>query len=230
MDGNGRWARARHMPRTEGHRRGVNAAREIIAACLERGIGVLTLFAFSSENWKRPPNEVHTLMDLFLSALRRERERLHEKGIRIRFIGDRSAFSDKLRVEMDAAECLTHENRAMTLVIAANYGGRWDIEQAARAFAEECMRAGSLPEGRTPALARYLATCDLPDPDLFIRTGGERRLSNFLLWQMAYTELYFSDLLWPEFGPEALDAALEDYSRRQRRFGRISEQVEARDG
>ncbi|WP_455384110.1 polyprenyl diphosphate synthase [Acidihalobacter prosperus] len=231
MDGNGRWARARHLPRPEGHRRGVGATREIIGTCLERGVEVLTLFAFSSENWRRPASEVSTLMDLFFSALRRERDKLHEQGVRMRFIGDRSAFSDNLRAEMERSEEHTRDNRRMTLVIAANYGGRWDIEQAARSYAEASLAAGGIApvEAGVSALEPYLATAGLVEPDLFIRTGGERRLSNFLLWQLAYTELYFTDTLWPDFDAAALGEAIADFGRRQRRFGLTGEQVEADD-
>ncbi|WP_337817125.1 polyprenyl diphosphate synthase [Acidihalobacter sp.] len=229
MDGNGRWARARHLPRPEGHRRGVGATREIIATCLERGVEVLTLFAFSSENWRRPANEVKTLMELFFSALRRERDKLHEQGVRMRFIGDRSAFSDNLRAEMERSEAHTRGNRRMILVIAANYGGRWDIEQAARGYAEAARTEGGLEtvEKGDSVLAPYLATAGLVEPDLFIRTGGERRLSNFLLWQLAYTELYFTDTLWPDFGAAALNEAIADFGKRQRRFGLTGEQIEA---
>jgi undecaprenyl diphosphate synthase len=231
MDGNGRWARARHLPRPEGHRRGVGATREIIATCLERGVEVLTLFAFSSENWRRPASEVKTLMELFFSALRRERDKLHEQGVRMCFIGDRSAFSENLRAEMTRSEEHTRDNRRMTLVIAANYGGRWDIEQAARRYAEACLATGELiaPEPHRTALDPYFATAGLNEPDLFIRTGGERRLSNFLLWQLAYTELYFTDTLWPDFDGAALGEAIADFGRRQRRFGLTGEQIEADD-
>jgi undecaprenyl diphosphate synthase len=207
----------------------VGATREIIATCLERGVEVLTLFAFSSENWRRPANEVKTLMELFFSALRRERDKLHEQGVRMRFIGDRSAFSDNLRAEMERSEAHTCENRRMTLVIAANYGGRWDIEQAARRYAEAARTGGELEtaEKGDSALAPYLATAGLVEPDLFIRTGGERRLSNFLLWQLAYTELYFTDTLWPDFDAAALNEAIADFGKRQRRFGLTGEQIEA---
>lgn len=230
MDGNGRWARARHLPRPEGHRRGVGATREIIGACLDRGVEVLTLFAFSSENWRRPASEVNTLMELFVSALRRERDKLHEKGVRMRFIGDRSAFSSGLQAEMTKAETHTRGNSTMTLVIAANYGGRWDIEQAAKHYANSCLEAGKLLEDRNGALLDdYLSTAGLVAPDLFIRTGGDRRLSNFLLLQLAYTELYFTDTLWPDFNSKALDEAIADFNGRQRRFGRTGEQVERND-
>ncbi|WP_257787270.1 polyprenyl diphosphate synthase [Acidihalobacter ferrooxydans] len=228
MDGNGRWARARLLPRTEGHRRGVKTVRSIIAACLDRGIRILTVFAFSSENWRRPRDEVSTLMELFLSSLRREREQLHHKGVRIRFIGDRNAFSERLQAEMVSAEQYTQDNREMTLVIAANYGGRWDIEQAARRYAAACVSTGRTVDeiaGDPAPLEAYMATYDLCEPDLFIRTGGERRLSNFLLWQLAYTELYFTDTLWPDFDAAALDVAIDDFLKRQRRFGQTSEQI-----
>lgn len=226
MDGNGRWARARHLPRTEGHRRGVRAARTVIAACVARGVEVLTLFAFSSENWRRPKTEVTALMELFISALQREISTLDEKGIRICFIGDRTAFSPRLQEVMGAAEVRTEANKTMTLVIAANYGGRWDIAQAAQdpTGAPET----GLSEDAETRVASRLSTAGLPDPDLFIRTGGEHRLSNFLLWQLAYTELYFTDVLWPDFDAAALDEAFSNYGRRQRRFGRTGEQVEHR--
>lgn len=226
MDGNGRWARSRHLPRTEGHRRGVRSARTVIAACAERGVEVLTLFAFSSENWRRPTSEVKALMELFLSALRKEISTLAEKGIRIHFIGNRQAFTPRLQKVMAEAEARTQSNETMKLVIAANYGGRWDITQAAQAMSEQVMR-GSSDEAESQ-LAQGLTTAGLPDPDLFIRTGGEHRLSNFLLWQLAYTELYFTDVLWPDFDAASLDEAFSNYGRRQRRFGRTGEQVEPR--
>ncbi|WP_455379838.1 polyprenyl diphosphate synthase [Acidihalobacter prosperus] len=222
MDGNGRWARSRHLPRTEGHRRGVNSARTVIEACAEREIEVLTLFAFSSENWRRPRNEVNALMQLFISALRKEVNVLVKKGIRIRFIGDRGAFNEQLQIAMTEAEQRTLNNDVMDLVIAANYGGRWDIIQSAGKMIESRCDA-AVTENR---LAEGLSTAGLPDPDLFIRTGGERRLSNFLLWQLAYTELYFTDVLWPDFDAAALESALDDYRHRQRRFGQTGEQVE----
>lgn len=226
MDGNGRWARARHLPRTEGHRRGVRAARSVIRACVERGVEVLTLFAFSSENWHRPKSEVTALMELFISALQREISTLDEKGIRLLFIGDRTAFTPRLQEVMGEAEIRTQANEKMTLVIAANYGGRWDIAQAAQHTLERFGR-GLTAEAETQVASR-LSTAGLPDPDLFIRTGGEHRLSNFLLWQLAYTELYFTDVLWPDFNAAALAEAFDDFSRRQRRFGRTGEQVERR--
>jgi undecaprenyl diphosphate synthase len=226
MDGNGRWARARNLPRPEGHRQGAAATRRVVEHCARRGVQVLTLFAFSSENWRRPATEVRSLMELFLITLRRESRRLAENGIRVRFIGDRSAFHDRLRLEIDAAERLTADCQRMLLNIAANYGGRWDIAQAARGLCE-AVRAGALEPGAVDeaAVAHRLATSGIPDPDLFIRTGGEHRISNFLLWQLAYTELYFTDTLWPDFRAEDLEAAFADYASRQRRFGRTGEQL-----
>lgn len=224
MDGNGRWARSRHLPRTEGHRRGVNSARAVIEACAQRGVEVLTLFAFSSENWRRPESEVSALMELFITALRREIGTLAAKGIRMRFIGAREAFTVRLQAAMTEAEARTRDNHVMTLVVAVNYGGRWDITQAAEQMNLETVAQ----ESHETALASGLTTAGLPDPDLFIRTGGERRLSNFLLWQLAYTELYFTDVLWPDFDVAELDQAFADYGRRQRRFGRTGEQVESR--
>lgn len=226
MDGNGRWAKQRNMHRTRGHREGVKSVRAVVEESVRQGIGVLTLFAFSSENWKRPKAEVSLLMDLFMSALRAEVKRLMENGVRLRVIGDRNAFSEKLQRRIAEAERLTLGNSKMVLQVAANYGGRWDIVRASRRLAEDVaagrMRLADIDE---TALADRLSFSDLPDPDLFIRTGGERRLSNFMLWQSAYAEFYFTDLLWPEFGTEAYRTALMDFSRRQRRFGLTGEQV-----
>ena len=228
MDGNGRWAERQGSPRFMGHKAGVEAVRGVVRACTEKGIGVLTLFAFSSENWRRPEKEVGLLMDLFVMALQREVEKLHAKGIRIRFIGERDAFSVKLRKLMTRAEELTRGNPGLKLNIAANYGGRWDITQATRRLAQR-VAEGSLEASAIDEtmLAAELSLSDLPEPDLFIRTGGEQRVSNFLLWQLAYTELYFTDVLWPDFDGEALDQALESYAGRQRRFGLTGKQVEA---
>ena len=227
MDGNGRWAKRRRLPRFAGHRTGVEAVRGIVRACAERGIEVLSLFAFSSENWRRPAQEVSRLMDLLLSAMQREAVKLHENNVRVRFIGERSAFSAKLRQQMDATESLTRENTGLTLVIAVNYGGRWDITQATRAIAAR-IDSGELDaaELTEDTLAGHLALHDLPEPDLFIRTGGEQRISNFLLWNLAYTELYFTDTLWPDFDEPAFEQALASFRMRQRRFGRTGEQVE----
>jgi len=226
MDGNGRWAKARHLPRTAGHKRGVDAARRAVEACAQRGVQVLTLFAFSSENWKRPDEEVSSLMELFVVALEREVPRLLEHGVQIRFIGAREAFSERLQQKIAEAEARTAGATGLKLVVAANYGGRWDIAQAARRLAEQVARGDRPAEALSPeALDAELSTAGLPDPDLFIRTGGEHRLSNFLLWQMAYAELYFCDVLWPDFGADDLDAAIEAFAGRERRFGMTGEQL-----
>jgi undecaprenyl diphosphate synthase len=228
MDGNGRWARQRGLPRTAGHRAGAKSVRAVVEEAARRGVRVLTLFAFSSENWRRPRAEVSLLMELFMSTLRIEVDRLVEHGIQLRVIGDLSAFSKQLQQQVRNAERATRDNQRLILQIAANYGGRWDITQAARRLAEEVAAGGIDPaEISESAIAERLSFPDVPDPDLFIRTGGEKRLSNFLLWQSAYAELYFSDLMWPEFDGDALFAAINDYSRRQRRFGRTGEQVSA---
>ncbi len=225
MDGNGRWAKKRFMPRVAGHKRGVEIVREIIKACAERGVAYLTLFAFSSENWRRPQEEVSFLMQLFLRALDEEVAKLHENGIRFRVIGDLSRFDSKIVDLVRRGEALTAGNTSLTLTVAANYGGRWDILQAM-----EKMLAAH-PEKRSgfeeADLAAHLALNYGPEPDLFIRTGGEQRISNFLLWQLAYSEFYFTDTLWPEFDATALDLAIASYRRRERRFGRTSEQLQS---
>jgi undecaprenyl diphosphate synthase len=224
MDGNGRWARKRFLPRVAGHKRGVDILRRVIQASIERGIEYLTVFAFSSENWRRPSDEVSYLMNLFVSALSDEVARLHENGIRLRIIGDLSRFEPRLRELIEAGERTTAGNSRLTLTIAANYGGRWDILQAAnrlaRAYPQKC---GDWTESD---LTPFLALSHTPEPDLFIRTGGEQRISNFMIWQLAYTELYFTDRLWPEFDARTLDAAIASYRRRERRFGRTSEQLQ----
>ena len=225
MDGNGRWARKRFMPRVAGHGRGVEAVRAVIRRCIERGVSHLTLFAFSSENWRRPADEVSFLMQLFLRSLQQEVKRLHENGIRFRVIGDLSAFDAGLVKLIRDAEELTAANQRLTLSIAANYGGRWDIMQAVN-------RLVTNNPGRTDAFTEDELSAELalnygPEPDLFIRTGGEKRISNFLLWQLAYSELYFTDTLWPDFDAKALDLAIESYQSRERRFGRTSEQLAA---
>jgi len=227
MDGNGRWASQRNRPRTWGHREGVKSVRAVVEESVRRGVGTLTLFAFSSENWRRPAAEVSILMNLFMSTLRGEVRRLHENGVRLRIIGERSAFAEKLQCRIADAEALTAQNDRLILQIAANYGGRWDITQAARRLVAD-VRAGRLDAAAIDeaALAARLSFADQPDPDLFIRTGGEKRLSNFILWQSAYTELYFTDLLWPEFDAQAYGRALDDFSRRQRRFGLTGAQIE----
>jgi undecaprenyl diphosphate synthase len=231
MDGNGRWARARHLPRYVGHREGVKSVRRAVEACIDRRIGVLTLFAFSSENWRRPSEEVSLIMDLFVQTLKKELVSLNRNGVRLRFIGDRGAFSDKLRYLIAEAEQETRGNSRLDLVIAANYGGQWDISQAVKRLAER-VQAGKLsPQAISPdVIAAEISLSDLPPPDLFIRTGGERRISNFLLWQLAYTELYFTDVLWPAFDEKELDLSLLWYANRQRRFGRTGEQVEQQRG
>ncbi len=230
MDGNGRWAKQRRLPRPLGHREGVKAVRRIVKACNDLGVQALTLFAFSSENWRRPSLEVRLLMNLFVTTLRSEARRLHEKQVRIRFIGDREAFPEKLQAAMAQAELLTAANRGMNLVIAANYGGRWDITQAARQLARE-VQAGRLhPDDiSVEGMNERMSLHDLPPPDLFIRTSGEQRISNFMLWQLAYTEFFFTERLWPDFDAAALAEAFADFARRQRRYGQTGEQVERSD-
>jgi undecaprenyl diphosphate synthase len=229
MDGNGRWAAARSLPRPAGHHMGVRSVKQIVENCARRGVEVLTLFAFSSENWKRPKDEVSMLMKRFLEALDEEVEDLHRNDIRLRFVGALEQLSPALRARMESGMELTAGNRRMTLVIAVAYGGRWDIACAARELARRCA-AGTLSveEIDEAALGARLALADLPDPDLLIRTGGEQRISNFLLWNLAYTELYFCDTLWPDFGEKELNAAIEHFGRRQRRFGLAPSQVESR--
>jgi undecaprenyl diphosphate synthase len=225
MDGNGRWAKQRHLPRFAGHKRGVEAVRNVVKACAERGVGYLTLFAFSSENWRRPPEEVALLMQLFIGALENEVQKLHRNGIRLRVIGDQSRFDRKIQTLIADGEALTAGNAGLTLTIAANYGGRWDILQAATRYLREHPSKGT-GEVQESDLAPYLSMHFAPEPDLFIRTGGEQRVSNFLLWQLAYTELYFTEKLWPDFDAAALDEAIRSYRTRERRFGRTSEQLE----
>lgn len=219
MDGNGRWAKKRFLPRLAGHKQGVDSLRECVKACLVRGVRVLTVFAFSSENWNRPPDEVSGLMELVVKALMREAATLNAQGVRIFFVGDRAALSDSVRSVIAQAETTTAANERLIFNICLNYGGRWDIAQAAS-------RLASSGTAITPeSLDRVMAMSHVPDPDLFIRTGGEQRLSNFLLWQAAYSELYFSHKLWPEFDDTELDAAIAAYSGRERRFGKTSEQI-----
>jgi undecaprenyl diphosphate synthase len=224
LDGNGRWARSRMLPRIAGHRRGLEAVRATVENCAERGIEFLTLFAFSSENWRRPAEEVALLMQLFQAALTSEVERMHRNGIRLKVVGDIRRFDPKIRLLVEQGERLTAENRRLTLTIAANYGGRWDILQALTRLNAEQGLQESIDEA---ALAPYLAMSYAPEPDLFVRTGGEQRISNFLLWQLAYSELYFTETLWPDFDAAALDQAIASYRSRERRFGRTSEQVAA---
>ena len=226
MDGNGRWAQQRHRPRIIGHRAGARAVNRCVEFCLQHGVGAMTLFAFSSENWNRPTEEVGGLMKLFLGALEREVDELHRLGARLRFIGERSRFDGPILARMQAAEALTAGNTRLQLSIAASYGGRQDIAQAARALAED-IAAGRLRPDQVDedALSARMALADLPAPDLFIRTGGELRISNFLLWQLAYTELWFTDTLWPDVDAATLQRALEHYAGRERRFGLTSAQV-----
>jgi undecaprenyl diphosphate synthase len=229
MDGNGRWAQQRRRPRLIGHRAGARAVRTCVEFCLDRGVGALTLFAFSSENWNRPAEEVGGLMKLFLGALEREVDELHRLGARLRFIGDRSRFDAALLQRMQAAEALTAGNARLQLCIAASYGGRQDIAAAARALAEDVAAGRLRPEQiDEDALGARVALADLPPPDLFIRTGGELRISNFLLWQLAYTELWFTDTLWPDVDAATLQRALDDYAGRERRFGLTGAQVAAK--
>ena len=223
MDGNGRWAKQRFLPRVAGHRRGLDAVRTVVRACVERGVDFLTLFAFSSENWRRPAEEVSFLMQLFVIALEQEIGKLHENGVRFRAIGDLSRFEPEFRRLVSEAEALTAGNQRLNLAIAVNYGGRWDVLQAVnRLLRDNPGLAGAVSERD---LAPYLALHYAPEPDLFIRTGGEQRISNFVLWQLAYTELYFTDTLWPDFDAAALDRAIISYQQRERRFGRTSEQL-----
>jgi undecaprenyl diphosphate synthase len=228
MDGNNRWAKKRGLPGPEGHRAGETAVRQIVEHAARTGIEVLTVFAFSSENWRRPEQEVAALMSLFLEALTKKVAELHQNGIRVRFIGDLSRFSPELQAGMHDAEVLTRNNVRMTLVIAVNYGGQWDMAHAASMLAIEVAEGRLTPSEITPErMGHFVQMADLPPVDLLIRTGGEMRISNFLLWQTAYAEFYFTDALWPDFDAAELDAALLDYARRQRRFGRTTEQVES---
>ena len=228
MDGNGRWAERRHRPRSFGHREGQKAVRAAVEFCRRRGVEALTLFAFSSENWKRPQGEVGARMQLFLKALEREVDELHANGVRIEFVGDLSAFSPELAARMRAAMQRTQGNAALRLNVAVNYGGRWDIAHAARAVAAALAR-GELTEQDIDetTFARYTCLAEQPPVDLFIRTGGEMRISNFLLWQVAYAELYFTDALWPDVDAHVLDEALAEFARRERRYGLTSAQVRA---
>ena len=227
MDGNGRWAKKKLLPRYAGHKAGVETVRRILNLCVQQGVEVLTLFAFSSENWRRPKKEVSLLMDLFMTALQREVNKLHENNVCLRIIGAREAFSDKLQELIEDAEKLTDHNDGLTLIIAANYGGHWDILEAAKNLAKKVeqglLKSQEIDES---LFTDQLCLANLPKPDLFIRTGGEKRVSNFLLWQLAYTEMYFTDTLWPDFDKTTFMDALNSFATRQRRFGRTGEQVE----
>ncbi|MCU0761524.1 MAG: polyprenyl diphosphate synthase [Hydrogenophaga sp.] len=221
MDGNGRWAQKRWLPRVAGHKQGVDALRRIVEACIRRGVGVLTVFAFSSENWSRPPEEVSGLMELLAMALSREVPKLQGNGVQLHFPGGREGLSEKVVLAMEAAEKSTQANDRLVLNVCFNYGGRWDMVQAAQKLVAQ---GREISEAN---LSAAMALAHVPDPDLLIRTGGERRISNFLLWQTAYTELYFSDRLWPDFDQGDIDQAIADYAGRQRRFGKTAEQCEA---
>lgn len=230
MDGNGRWAKQRKLPRHAGHSAGASAVRKVTEHCVKSGIEVLTLFAFSSENWKRPRQEVSLIMDLFIRSLQTELKRLQKNGVRLRVIGDRSTFSEQLQHSIRQAEQLTESNTKMVLQIAANYGGKWDMLQAAKKLARDAQQGSLDPELiDEEMLSQHLSFAGLPDPDLLIRTGGEQRLSNFILWQAAYAELYFTDLFWPDFDADALNQALQDFAGRQRRFGQIRDETEQLD-
>ncbi|AEC19570.1 undecaprenyl pyrophosphate synthetase [Pusillimonas sp. T7-7] len=226
MDGNGRWATKRFLPRTAGHMRGVQAVRRVVEACGERGVKYLTLFAFSSENWRRPKEEVSVLMRLFMQTLEKQVGKLEKQGVRLHIVGDLSAFEPRLQDMIQEAQVRTAANDALHLTIAANYGGRWDILQALRKLlAAQPELAASTQPIEESQLAQYLSMAYAPEPDLFIRTGGEQRISNFLIWQLAYTELYFSDDYWPDFGAKEIDTAFAWYRTRERRFGRTSAQL-----
>ena len=224
MDGNGRWARRHALQRVIGHLRGLEAVRRVVKACVERNVPYLTLFAFSSENWRRPQEEISSLMELFADALDIEVSKLHDNNIKFQVIGNRSAFSPALLNQLVAAETLTMSNTKLCLSLAIDYGGRWDIMQAVN----QMLKTQTLEHYSADDLTPYLSLSAVPEPDLFIRTGGEMRVSNFLLWQLAYTELYFTDTLWPDFDEVALDLAIASYRKRERRFGRISEQLHAK--
>ena len=230
MDGNGRWAKQRLQPRFMGHRAGVRAVEGVVKHCVASGVEVLSLFAFSSENWRRTGKEVDLLMELFSHALDNQVKRLHKNNIRLNVIGDISRFSDTLQQKIHAAQSLTKNNTSLIINIAANYGGRWDLTQAMQKLVKQVAEGERSADSLTEAdINSQLITADLPEPDLFIRTGGEQRISNFLIWQLAYTELYFTDTLWPEFNARALDQAIEWYGTRERRFGRTSEQLQETD-
>jgi undecaprenyl diphosphate synthase len=228
MDGNGRWAKARSQPRHAGHRAGVKSVRETVETAAKRGVSFLTLFAFSSENWRRPQDEVSRLMSLFLEALQREVDELHRNNVRLRFVGERRQLKPKLVRKIEAAERQTGDNSGLNLLVAVAYGGRWDIVNAARQLAGKVVNEElSIDDIDDDGFAGELALAGIPDPDLLIRTGGEQRISNFLLWNLAYSELYFSDCLWPDFRERQFDEAMLFYGMRQRRYGHTSEQVEA---
>lgn len=226
MDGNGRWAKKRNRPRSMGHQAGLKALRTTIEHCAHLGVGTLTVFAFSSENWNRPAGEVSRLMEIFLRALDKEVSELHANGVCLRFIGDKTAFKSAIQTKMEEAEILTAANTLLVANVAVNYGGRWDITQAVRQVAKSAIEERLSPDDIDESqFSKFLALADSPDPDLFIRTGGEMRISNFLLWQSAYTEFYFTPVLWPDFDARILDEAISAYQSRERRYGQTGEQV-----
>ena len=227
MDGNGRWAQKRGLPRVAGHKAGVETVRSVIQVCVEKGIEVVTMFAFSSENWRRPKKEVSLLMGLFLAALQREVKKLHKNDVQLKIVGDVTAFDNKIQEQILKAETLTKDNKTLVLNIAANYGGQWDIAQSVKKLALK-VEAGELTADdiNSDLIEQNLSMSDLPEPDLFIRTGGEQRISNFLIWQLAYSELYFTDTLWPDFNRDAFEEALTSFAGRQRRFGHTGDQIE----
>jgi len=226
MDGNGRWANKRLLPRAAGHKAGVGSTRKIVERCAKKNVEALTIFAFSSENWSRPKAEVSALMSLFVSTIMVEVNKLHKKNVRVKFIGERTRFSDKLQKSISSAEALTGDNTGLQLNIAANYGGRWDVVNACKIIAEQVKdNKVAVNDIDEELFNSFMALSELPAPDLFIRTGGEKRISNFLIWQLAYSELYFVDTLWPDFSDKDLDLALDWYASRQRRFGKTGEQL-----
>ena len=226
MDGNGRWAKSRHQSRFMGHRAGVKSVEKIVKHCVKCEVEVLSLFAFSSENWRRPTKEVSLLMELFAVALKQQTKRIHKNNTRLRVIGDISKFSKSLQKQIEEAQTITENNTGLTINVAANYGGRWDITRSVKQLAERVMEGSLKLEDITEQqITQGLMTADLPEPDLFIRTGGEQRVSNFMLWQMAYTEFYFTDTLWPDFDEQVLDTAIASFNQRERRFGKTSEQL-----
>ena len=226
MDGNGRWANKRHLPRAAGHKAGVSATRKIVENCAKMNIKALTIFAFSSENWSRPESEVSALMSLFISTIMAEVKKLHAKNVRVKFIGDRDRFSEKLQNSINESEQLTENNTGLQLNIAANYGGRWDVVNACKQIAEQVKNNKiAIEDIEEKNFDSFMSLNELPAPDLLIRTGGEKRISNFLIWQLAYSELYFVDTLWPDFSAEDLDVALSWYAGRQRRFGKTGQQL-----
>ena len=226
MDGNGRWAKKRFMPRFAGHQAGLGTVRKIVRECVQRDIKVLTIFAFSSENWRRPQQEVGLLMDLFATALTREVKKLNDNNVQLRIIGDISQFSDKIQNLVEQAVELTAQNTGLVFNVAANYGGRWDITQATKQIAYKVQQSELQPEDiNEKTIEAHLSLSDLPEPDLFIRTGGEQRISNFILWQLAYCEFYFTDTLWPDFNVQAFSQAIDSFYSRQRRFGRTGDQI-----